>query len=77
VSAHLIEAAKRILEDPLFVEAMETLSRNAMSALVTVDADDKTAILRLQAKAQVIDELISELEGVILASMAQNSPAVS
>lgn len=69
--------AKRLLEDPIFVAAMETVSRNAMSALVTVDADDKTAVLRLQAKAQVVDELISELEAAILAALPQESPAVS
>lgn len=69
--------AKRLLEDPIFVAAMEAVSRNAMSALVTVDADNKTAVLRLQAKAQVVDELISELEGAILAALPQESPAVS
>jgi hypothetical protein len=69
--------AKRLLEDPIFVAAMEAVSQNAMSALVTVDADNKTAVLRLQAKAQVVDELISELEAAILAALPQESPAVS
>jgi hypothetical protein len=44
---------------------------------VTVDADDRTAVLRLQAKAQVIDEIISELEAAILAAMPQEQGAVS
>ena len=70
-------AAKRLLEDPLLVEAFEAVSRRAMSELVTVDADDKTAVLRLQAKAQVIDEIISELEAAILAAMPQDGQAVS
>ena len=70
-------AAKRLLEDPLLVEAFEAVSRRAMSELVTVDADDKTAVLRLQAKAQVIDEVIFELEGAILAALPQDGQAVS
>jgi hypothetical protein len=70
-------AAKRLLEDPLLVQAFETISRNAMSGLVTVDADDRTAVLRLQAKAQVIDEIISELESAILAAVPQEQQAVS
>ena len=69
--------AKRLIEDPLLVEAFEAVSRNAMSGLVTVDADDRTAVLRLQAKAQVIDEIISELEGAILAALPQDGQAVS
>jgi hypothetical protein len=69
--------AKRLLEDPLLVQAFETVSRNAMSGLVTVDADDRTAVLRLQAKAQVIDEIISELEGAILAALPQEGQAIS
>lgn len=69
--------ARRLLEDPLFVVAMETVSRNAMAALVTVDADDKTAVLRLQAKAQIVDEIISELEAAILAALPQEPQTVS
>jgi len=69
-------AAKRLLEEPLLVQAFETVSRNAMSGLVTVDADNRTAVLRLQAKAQVIDEIISELEGAILAAMPQEQQEV-
>lgn len=69
--------AKRLLEDPLLVQAFETVSRNAMSGLVTVDADDRTAVLRLQAKAQVIDEIICELEAAIVAALPQEQQAVS
>jgi hypothetical protein len=70
-------AAKRLLEDPLLVQAFETVSRNAMSGLVTVDAADMTGVLRLQAKALVIDEIISELETAILAALPQDGQAVS
>jgi hypothetical protein len=34
-------------------------------------------VLRLQAKAQVIDEIISDLEGAILAALPQDGQAVS
>lgn len=59
--------ARRLIGDLTFRSALSTVYNNAVEALVSVDADDKTAVLRLQAKAQVITEVLSELEGAILA----------
>jgi len=70
-------AARRLLDEALLAQALETVSRNAMGRLVAVDADDRTAVLRMQAKAQVIDEIISELEAATLAAMPQEQQAVS
>jgi len=59
--------ARRLLSDMTFRSALSTVHYNALEALVTVNADDKTAVLRLQQKAAVIDEVLSELEGAIIA----------
>ena len=59
--------ARRLLADMTFRSALSTVHYNALEALATVDADDKTAVLRLQQKAAVIEEVLSELEGAIIA----------
>lgn len=69
--------AMRLRSDPLLVAALAALQREAMGALVTVRADDITEILRLQAKAQFVDEFLSELEAVIIRGTPQATPAVS
>jgi hypothetical protein len=67
--------ARRLLADMTFRSALSTVHYNALEALATVDADDKTAVLRLQQKAAVIEEVLSELEGAILAmSKPEDNP---
>ncbi len=59
--------AKRLLADNTFKSALSTVYENAREGLVTVKADDITAVLRLQAKAQVIEEVLAELNAAIIA----------
>ncbi len=59
--------AKRLLADMTFRSALSTVYENAREGLVTVKADDVTAVLRLQAKAQVIEEVLAELNAAIIA----------
>lgn len=63
---HLANEARRLLEDTTFRSALSTIHYGALEALASVNADDKTAILRLQQKAAVIDEILSELRGAIM-----------
>lgn len=65
MSEHYAKEAYRLLHDDTLLMAFAAVQRSAMQALITVDADDKTAILRLQQKAEVIDEVLSELEAAI------------
>ncbi len=59
--------ARRLLSDNTFKSALSTVYENAREALVTVKADDVTAVLRLQAKAQAIEEVLAELNAAIIA----------
>lgn len=58
--------AKRLLEDHIFKSALSTVYENAREALVTVDAADTVAVLRLQARAQAIEEILAELQSAVL-----------
>jgi hypothetical protein len=58
--------AKRLLEDRTFKSALSTVYENAREALVTVNVNDRIAVLRLQQKAQVIEEILAELQAAVL-----------
>lgn len=64
---HYANEAKRLVADDTFAEALTRVRMKAMSDLATANADDKTAILRLQAKVAVTTEILDELNGMILA----------
>jgi len=59
--------AQRLLADDTFAEAMTRVRVTALNDLATVDADDKTAILRLQAYVAVTSDVLDELRSMILA----------
>lgn len=64
---HRAQEAHRLLHDDTLLSALASIGQDAMRALVSVDADDKIAILRLQQKCAVIDEFLSELEAAVIA----------
>lgn len=64
----LAEEARRLLADDTFAEALSRVRLNALSALAIADADDKTAILRLQQKVAVTADILDELKTMIIAS---------
>lgn len=64
---HYAKEAARLLSDDTLRSALSTVYENAREALVSVDAGDVKAVLRLQAKAQAIEEVLSELNAAILA----------
>ena len=68
----LSQEAARILADPVIMSAFQQVRQNALEALATADVDDKTMIMRLQNKAQVIDEILALLIGKKLAGTPQN-----
>jgi hypothetical protein len=67
---HRAAEAERLVSDPLFVEALEAIRLNTLVALSTVDATNVAAVLRLQAKAAVVYEIVLELQGIIAAGPA-------
>jgi hypothetical protein len=56
-SDHLAKEAERLSNDPIFTKALGDIRADALNTLAGANADDKTAILRLQQKVAVIDEI--------------------
>jgi hypothetical protein len=69
---HYANEAKRLVADDTFAEALTRVRMQALNDLATANADDKTAILRLQAKVAVTIEILDELSGMILAMGASD-----
>lgn len=67
-SDHLAKEAERLKNDPLFIKALADIRADALDALAAANADDKTAILRLQQKVAVVDEICTVLERYIVAA---------
>ena len=63
---HLAREARRLLEDEVLRHAFDAVRQDAIEALASVDADDRTAILRLQARAAVVDEVRAGLPAMIM-----------
>lgn len=70
-SDHLAKEADRLSSDPIFNNALDDIRAEALDALVTADADDKTTILRLQQKVAAVDEIRTTLARYIMAAEVQ------
>ena len=65
---HYAREAQRLLNDEVLAAAFERVRIDAMVALTTVDPDDKTEIMRLQAKANCLQDVRDALTAAILAT---------
>lgn len=75
MSDHLAKEAQRLKEDETFQAALTVVRSQALEQLAEANANDTIAILRLQQKVAVIDDIRSELEGAILRQASKaNSP---
>lgn len=72
---HYAKEAQRLLADDVLTYAFDTIRAGALEALALADADSKTAILRLQQKVAVIDEIRSELLGATHGKAKTANPA--
>lgn len=70
MSDHFAKEAHRLTHDAVLVEAVNRAQLEAMKALVTVDAGDALAVMKLQARVQAFDDILTVLEAAIL-SQAQ------
>lgn len=66
MSDHFAKEADRLLNDEVLKLAFDAVRNDALEALATADADDKTAILRLQAHVAAIEEVRSALHAMII-----------
>lgn len=64
---HYAKEAERLLNDPIFAEALTAVREEALIALGDVDATNITEILRLQAVARCAQDVKDRLEAHILA----------
>jgi len=65
---HYAKEAERLLNDDVLAEAFTAVRMNALVALSTVDADNKTEILRLQAIAGILPDVVDALKSHIIAA---------
>jgi hypothetical protein len=77
VSDHLAKEAARLKADDIFNMALDLMKFEALSDLANADADNKTAILRLQQKVAVVDEIRATLDRYIMAAGSQQENAGS
>lgn len=60
--------SERLAKDPVFLEVLARIRASAVESLIGTNADDKTAIITLQATAQICDRFPSELQAMIQSS---------
>lgn len=68
---HLAKEAARLKADEVLAYALDEMRREALEALATANADDKTMILRLQQSVVVIDEIRTMLDRYIMRAAVQ------
>jgi len=70
---HLSREADRLKSDPIFIKALEDIRTEALNALAEADADNYAAIVRLQQKVAVIEEIRNVLDRYIMAADVQEN----
>jgi len=70
---HLAKEADRLKNDPVFIKALADIRAEALEALVSASADDKTMILSLQSRVLVTDEIRTVLDRYIMAADVQEN----
>lgn len=68
---HLAKEADRLKNDPIFAKALDAIRAEALNELATADADNYTAIVRLQQRVAVADEIRTTLDRYIIAAAVQ------
>jgi hypothetical protein len=73
-SEHLAKEADRLRNDEIFNKALADIRLEALEALAAADADNYTAIVRLQQRVAVVDEIRTMLGRYIMAADVQEQP---
>ena len=71
---HRASQADDLLRSDAFKAAMDTVSKDAMNALVSCDGSDTKEVLRLQAAALACQYIETVLEGWVLAASTLPKP---
>jgi len=73
MSDHLAKEAARLKDDEIFNKALDDIRSEALEALAEADADNYTAIVRLQQKVAVVTEIRNVLDRYIMAADVQET----
>lgn len=68
---HLAKESDRLKHDEIFNMALDAIRAEALEGLAQIDADDKTAIHRLQGRIFAVDEIRNCLDRWIMAADVQ------
>ena len=63
--ADLAKEAERLLKDPYLEHALDCIRKDTCEALLTADVAEPNKIIRLQARAAIVDEIRDQLKGYI------------
>lgn len=63
----LAKEAERLLKDQYLDYALDAIRKDTCEALLTADAADTNQIIRLQARAAIVDEIRDQLKAYIQA----------
>ena len=69
----LAKESERLLKDVYLAYALDSIRKETCEALLTADAADQNQIIRLQARAAIVDDIRDQLASHI-ESMAVTSP---
>jgi hypothetical protein len=61
----LAKEAERLLKDQYLSHALDAIRKDTCEALLTADAADTNQIIRLQARAAIVDEIRDQLGSYI------------
>jgi hypothetical protein len=73
-SSIIPKEAQRLLDDATLALAMDEIRLEALNDLANVQADDITAVLRLQQKVAAIEDIRSALQSAANRTKPANSP---
>ena len=71
---HLAAEAERLKNDEILNMALDRIRAEALEGLAQIDADDITAVLKLQCRVFAVDEIRSTLDAYIMAADVQEEP---
>jgi hypothetical protein len=72
-SSIIPKEAQRLLDDATLALAMDEIRLEALNDLANVQADDITAVLRLQQRVQAIEDIRSKLQSAARTTMANSA----
>lgn len=71
------QLAQSLKDNEAFQLALDNMRKDALAGLVAVNADDKNAILKFQATANVVDDIRANLDQFIRSGKVVKPPGLA